>query len=224
MFRKLALLLSLIFAVSLASPVVAQTPEVSPEDLEGLQSMALRVYMQPEENLTAALNEGESLPPIAALTGAFTFDSEENAGNALDAVTEGIANEIVGSLGVSLDEAPAGEAVENLGDKAELREVSVEESGLEMNVSLLTVQEGEMVYLFVTVVVGSGQEQFVMDLAEHVLDAGVSDTEVEFDESGTSTGGAFDAFPTEEDEDLLQGMQIESDMYEMDPALATPES
>jgi hypothetical protein len=222
LIKRLTLLLSLVLSLAFASTAVtAQTPEITADDLEGLQSMAIRMFLQSEENVTGAINDGSGIPPVVAATGAFIFDSDENAERALEPVTEVFATEMVSSLGVSLDDMSQGEPVEDLGDNAELRHVMVTQSGLEMTVDILTVQEDETIFLFVTMVVGANQETFTMDLAELVLDAGVSDSAVEFDASGASTGGAFDAFPTEGDE-ILQGMEVQADMYESDPALGTP--
>lgn len=220
MSRKLTTLLPLIVMLVLTPSAIAQTPDATMGDVQRLQSISVRMYAQTEESLRAAVTGGGGIPPITAFASAFAFDTEENAEQGFDQVITIFTDEMLESLGISISESPA-EPIEDLGDRAELQSGTLEQSGLQLNVSFLTVRDADVVYLFVALSLEENEE-VTRDLAEHALENGVSSNEVQFDAGGTSTGGAFDAFPSGTEVDILRGMRIELDLYQGNIGQSTP--
>lgn len=215
MFRKFTLLLSLVLAMGFAitSTAAAQDVPTSAGDVEGLETGYARMYMPDfSAMIEAAGTPGATTgfdenAVLVIMTAGFTFDSEDNAGKALDTFGEGFTSEMSGAENLEAAE------LDDLGDRAVLYSGTVEESGESMPTNTLLVQDGEAVYM-ISVTGGDLDEgkQQAQDIATHMLDGEIETGDVTFNEDGTSTGGVFDLMPTAEDTDLVSGLAPSMDM------------
>lgn len=209
MFRKLSLLIALIFTVGFTSAATAQ--EATPsglEDIDGLESGYGRMYMVDYEALLAspealeAITAGEE--PLVGIVGVFTFEDESAAGDAMGQFGEEFTGEFF--EGAEVEEVE----VKDLGDAANgyTGEATVDEEMM-AETSVVVVQEDERIYL--AVVVG-GEDTLAMSESwvGFMLDGEVSEDEVVLNEDGTSTGGVFAVMPGEGDE-ILGGLLPFSD-------------
>lgn len=214
MFRKLTLLLSLIFAVALTSPAVAQdVPTLDPADVEGLESAYARMYMMDIEGMLSTPMSDAATPsidevPFYAFVAVFTFDDAGNAESNFEAFSDDFAQ---GFFSESETEAETNE-IDGLGDQAVeyVGELQIDETESAPS-SLVTVQDGENI--LISVVSGGAEPgETSLGIVEFMLDNEMGEGEVEVVQEGTSTGGAFDLMPTAEDADVLNGLVPFMDM------------
>lgn len=223
MLRKMTALLSLLLALGLTMSASGQEASSMEEELPGLESAYSRLFMPDFDAMFAALEtpgadvEFDEDGVIMVMTMVFTFDSEDNAANAMDTLHEGFFE--------TGEEAETEETeIEDLGDQALMFSAVVEESGEPLTTISLFVQEGEHVYM---VTVGGGEleagKQQTQDIGQFMVDAEITTDEVTFNEDGTSTGGVFDLMPTADDTELVGGLAPSSDMDLMEGfAASTP--
>lgn len=213
MVRKLVALFALVLTLGMAvSPVAAQ--DVSMDDFEefGLTSGYFRGYVNPAADAEIMMK----------MVGGFEFEDEDVVEENFEEFACGFAAGFSGSTATDCDSL--GEAdvtvsdVDNIGDEA----MGFAGPAEGMNYEMLIIRDGN----FIFVVVGLGEtvaEGSMDDLGKFMVDAEPVDTEVQFSEDGTSTGGFFDMLPTADD-DVIAGYEPAVDMDILDAATSTPAS
>jgi hypothetical protein len=211
----LSLGLALILLMASAAPLAAQDDQGidSPDDFEGFVFLADRYYVHDPEALEAAVTAATAtpaaFPPVMAIVMVMAFDSAANGEAAFVPFSELMADSVTSEL----DDASAGEPVADLGDEALAYHAADESDGFRVDVTILTVRKGEVIYLALTMTANDTSDDLSRAFMDVMLSREIGDGDVEFQEDGSSTGGAFDLFPTLEDDDLLGGMEIQSDQY-----------
>ena len=202
MYRKLAALCALVLALAMSvMPAAAQDVDVSDLEELGLISAYSRLYV---------VDPGAATPPVADLLGVmavgFEFDEADTAADAFEEFTCGFIAGFGGIEATDCDglndegtfsvetgfEVNGDPAIEALG------EASL--SGSALPITLLAVQSDT--YIFVVINLGVAESQSADALAEYLTDAEPVDTEVEFSEDGTSTGGFYDLLPQDGDAEV----------------------
>lgn len=214
MVRKLMALFALVITFGMAaSPIAAQ--DVSQSDLEalGIESGYVRGYISDDMTQGAAMK----------MVGGFVFDEEETVQESFETFACGFAAGFSGEDALDCDAlAETGNVtvadVDGIGDKA--IEFTGEAQGMEY-VMLMVADEN---YMFLVVVLGEGLEEGAADdIAKYLVDAEPVDTEVAFNEDGTSTGGIYDMLPQEGDAEI-EGFTPQMDMDLIGSTVATPAS
>lgn len=213
MVRKLVALFALVLTLGMAvSPVAAQ--DVNMDDLEefGLKSGYFRGYM----------NTDTSADIMMIMVGGFEFEEADVANEHFEDFACGFAAGFSGSEALECDalaEDGVGVSdVDNLGDKA--MAFTGEAQG--MNYEMLMIQDEN--HIFVVVGLGETVPEGSMDeLGKFMVEAEPVDTEVQFVDDGTSTGGFFDMLPTADD-DVLAGFAPMIDMDILEETTGTPAS
>lgn len=224
MFKRIALLLSLIFMLAVSSAAGAQesTPTLNPEDVEGLQTGYARAYIADIEALMATPEALENLSlddlALSGLTAVFTFEDEDAASNAFGDFSEQFAEGFMEGSETEVTDEPT--EIDDLGDQAieYIGETEVDEETT-APASMILVQDGEYIYIAM-ILGGNDVSENTRALAEHLLEGEIGDGEVEFNEDGSSTGGAYDVMPNEENTEIVQGMVPFMDMDFMADAAA----
>lgn len=223
MLRKMTALFSLLLALGLTMSAAGQDASSVEEELPGIESAYSRLFMPDFDAMFAALEtpgadiEFDENGVVMVMTIVFTFDSEDNAANAMNTLQEGFVE--------TSEEAEIEETeIDDLGDRALMFSGVVDETDDPLTTISLFVQDGEHVYV---VTLGGGEleagKQQSQDIAQFMVDAEISTDEVTLDAEGGSTGGAFDLMPTAEDTDLVGGLAPTSDSNMLeDFDLATP--
>jgi hypothetical protein len=213
-FRPLIALALVALLMMPTLSVAAQSEEMprSPEDFEGFAYLANRYYLQDpgslEEAVTAEGATPATYPPVMAIVMVMAFETEGHASTAFEPYTELMADAVTSEM----DETSDAEPIEERGDQA-LRIASTGISdGYSIDMTLLTVREGEFIFLVLTMTANDSSVDLTDAVMEHMLDGEMSDADVEWDQSGASTGGPFALFP-EEGDAILGGMDIQSDQY-----------
>ncbi len=211
MFKRIAVLLSLIFTLGMASNAGAQsTPTLDPNDVAGLESGYARLYIADIEALMATPGAMESMSTPGALgdialsgmAAVFTFEDEGAAEDAFGTFGEQFAQGFMEGSGTDAEPTEiddlGNQAVEYLGET----EVDAETTSA---TSIIVVQDGE--HIFIAMILGgSDVSGATRDLAEYLIDAEIPDSEVMLNEDGTSTGGVYDIMPNKDNTDIVQGM------------------
>jgi hypothetical protein len=212
LFRLSALIaMILTMAFTALSPVAAQTPAADPvEELNKIATDVIIYGRTYEANLTGTPVPDESMP-VTAIVQAYTFDNADVAEEAFPHVHQLMMNELESVIDAEFKTAD----VDDLGTNASLSTAEVSQGGITASVALLMVQDNEVIYLSAGVVANGPAEDLANDMITFVMDKEPGKTDaVEFNEDGTSTGGYFDAMPTDKDTDILQGLLPTEDMYE----------
>jgi hypothetical protein len=206
LFRRFAVLVSLVLSLALASSAMAQdAPPMSFEDIEGLESGYGRMYMVDFEILFATPEAMESMmsgadSPVMGIVGVFTFEDAASAEDALEMFGEEF------SASFFEGEEPEKAEIEDLGDNA-LGYAGEAELDAETTMSSAVVVAQEDTYLYLAVVFGGAEAlEMGQSWVEFMLDGEISDDPVELSEDGTSTGGVFDLMPGEEDTEITGGL------------------
>lgn len=213
--RIISLMLAALLLVTFATPLTAQSNREysAPEDFEGFDYLANRFYVHDSadlrETVTAADVAPEDFPPVMAIVMVMAFDSEEHATRAFGPYSELMAK----SVSSELNDKATGEPVDALGDDALAFHSTDTSEDYLVDVTTLTVREGDVIYLALTMTANGTSDDLSREYMDYMLDREISDEEVIFIESGESTGGAFALFPTPDNDDLLGGMDIQSDQY-----------
>lgn len=204
---------ALIAMTALTTSVGAQTPseEMNPADIDGLQWGYGRLYAADMESMMDAMSTpGAEMPDmenmvLSGVTMIFKFDNDDNASKGLDQFGDAFAQEMVGTKGDK-------EEVDDLGDEAVAYTGTTTEEGMDMASSTVFARDGDLIYG--AVIVGGKEDDakaMATDVITFMMDKGVSDSDVELNEDGTSTGGAFDAMPTADDADVIGGLLPSND-------------
>lgn len=207
LFKRIALLLSLVLTLVLSSTAGAQdTPTLNPGDVEGLESGYARMYIADIEAMMSTPGALETMAledmALSGMAAIFTFEDEGAAEDAFgDFATEFAEGFMEGS-----DTQAEPTEIDDLGNQAVeyLGETEVDEETTSP-ISIIIVQDGETIYIAM-IMGGSDVSESTYAFAEHMLDGEISDDEVEFNDEGTSTGGAFDVMPGEDEADIVNGM------------------
>lgn len=212
MFRKLTVLLSLILTMAVTSSAVAQTPSAdNPVDTLNEIASEVSLYGRSYEADMSGTPSASDEMPILAIIQAYEFADAETAAEAFPYVEQLMKDELEPIIGSELES----EDVEDLGDTATLSTAELEQSGMTISLALLMVQQDEVIYLSATGTMNGPADELSNEFMTFMLDGEPGDADdVEFMEDGASTGGYFDVFPTEEDTDIVQGLQVTEDMYE----------
>lgn len=207
MFKRIALLLSLIFAIAVSSNAGAQsTPTLDPGDVEGLESGYARMYIADIEAMMATPEAMESMSlediALSGMGAVFTFEDEGAAEDAFGDFADEFANGFMEGSGTEAERSE----IDDLGNQAVeyLGETEVDEETTSPT-SMILVQDGEHIYIAM-ILGGTDVSENTRAFAEYLLDTEIPDTEVEFNEDGSSTGGVFDILPNEENTEIVQGM------------------
>ena len=210
-----AVILATLLLASTAGPLAAQSSDEysSPEDFAGFQLLANRYYLHDPAGMrdivTAASATPAAFPPIMAIAMVMVFDSEDHAEAAFVPYSELMA----GSVNSELDDETSSTTVDDLGDDALVFRSTDDTDGYLVDATTLTVLDGDTIYLALTMTANDTSDDLSHTLMDFMLEREFSDDEVMFVETGGSTGGPFALFPTEDDVDILGGMDIRSDQY-----------
>lgn len=217
--RPSSLLLILLLATAF-SPAAAQDSAVeinAPEDLDGFSYLASRYYLYSPAGMREIVTGGEAtpaeFPPIMAIVMVTAFDSEEAASDAFIPFSDFMA----GTVGESL-EAPSTPVAEATPDGTTAatsrvyRSIDTSED-YPIDTTTRTVLEGPVIYLVIAMSANETSDAHSLALMEFMRSRELGDEEPDFWPTGESTGGPFDLFPTEDDTDLLGGMEIRNDHY-----------
>ena len=208
MFKRIALLLSLLFALAVSSSAGAQqgTPTLDPGDVEGLESGYARMYIADIEAMMATPDAMEEMSledlALSGMGAVFTFEDEGAAEDAFGLFGDQFA---LGFMEGSGTEAEKSE-IDDLGNQAVeyLGETEVDDETTSPT-SMILVQEGE--YIYIAMILGGAEvSDDTRAFAEYLLEQEIPDTEVVFNEDGSSTGGVYDILPNEENTDIVRGM------------------
>lgn len=221
MVRKLTALFALVLALGMAvMPAAAQ--EVSMDDASefGLENGYMRIYMADPSSASTP-----SADLLGVMVGGFQFDSAESAESAFEDFSCGFAGGFMGAEDAQDCEglADAGftvSDVEGIGDSAIEITGEADIAG-PTPLTLLSIQSDN--YLFMVITLGSDEPGSSDVMGKFLADAEPVDTEVEFNEDGTSTGGFFDMLPQEGDAEL-EGLMPITDMNFFGDAESTPAS
>jgi hypothetical protein len=206
LFKRLAVLLSLIFTLTLTASAVAQTPTAE-EALDAIAS-DVTIYGRSYETSMVGTPEAGAEMPVMAIVQAYQMDDAGVATEAFPYVEQLMKSELEPLIGTELKT----ETVEDLGDAAALSTAEVDRNGTTVSIALLIVQKDEMIFLSAGVTMNSPADPTATSFMTFLQEGKAGDASaVEFNEDGTSTGGFFDAFPAEKD---LDGLKITKDMYE----------
>jgi hypothetical protein len=217
--RPFSLLLAILLAAAFA-PAAAQDAdgEISaPEDLDGFSYLASRYYLYSpagmREIVTGDYASPTDFPPIMAIVMVTAFDSEDAARNAFIPFSDFMA----GTVGESLEapSTPVAEATPE-GTTAETARVyrALDTSeDYPIDTTTRTVLDGPAIYLVIAMSANETSEAHSLALMEFMRSRELADEEPDFWPTGESTGGPFDLFPTEDDTDLLGGMDIRNDHF-----------
>jgi hypothetical protein len=212
LFKRLAVLLSLIFTLTLTTSAVAQTPTAE-DPVEALNAIASDVTISGRSYQTSMVGtpEAGAEMPVMAIVQAYQLDDATVADEAFPYVEQLMKAELEPLINSELETR----TVDDLGDAATLSTAEIDQNGTTAFIALLIVQQDEMIFLSASVTMNTPAEDVATDFMTFMLEGKAGDVDaVEFKEDGTSTGGFFDIFPTEKDTDLLNGLEITTDMYE----------
>lgn len=221
MVRKLTALFALVLALGMAiMPAAAQ--DVNMDDMSelGLESGYMRIY---------TVDPASASTPTTDLLGmmaiGFQFDSADSAETAFEDFSCGFAGGFMGAEDAQDCEglADAGftvSDVDGIGDQAIEITGEADIAG-PTPVTLLSIQSEN--HLFMVITLGSDEPGSSDAIGTFLAEAEPVDTEVEFSEDGTSTGGFFDMLPQEGDPEL-EGLMPVSDMNFFEDASSTPTS
>lgn len=214
MFRRLAVMVTLVLALTVALPAAAQDGDyVDPEEMEGITGGFMRVYAQPALMApdTSRVNIGRMAAevPLMTVAGLFLFEDADIATGYLDDLAAGVMADILSTD--EYDEV----TLDDVGDEAtmytgetEYTAGATDQAGKPVMLEVTVIVARENANAFVVATVGGDSEATSRDMMAFMLDGKIGDPEtLDFSEDGTSTGGAFDVMPTVDDEDLLQGMK-----------------
>jgi hypothetical protein len=206
LFKRLAVLLSLIFTLTLTASAVAQTPTAE-EALDAIAS-DVTIYGRSYETSMVGTPEASAEMPVMAIVQAYHLDDASVAAEALPHVEQLMKDELEPLIGMELET----ETIDDLGDAATLSTAEIERNGTTVSLALVIVQQDEMIFLSASVAMNSPADPAATAFMTFMLEGKAGDADaVGFNEDGTSTGGFFDVFPAEKD---LDGLKITKDMYE----------
>lgn len=219
MVRKLTALFALVLSLGLAiMPAAAQDVTMDDASEFGLEGGYMRMYMaDPASEATATPDL------LGVMVAGFQFDSADSAEAAFEEFSCGFAGGFMGAADAQDCDglAEAGftvSDVEGIGDAAIEITGEADVAG-PTPVTLLSIQSENNLFMVITL--GSDEPGSSDTIGKFLADAEPVDTEVEFSEDGTSTGGFFDILPQEGDAEI-EGLMPVSDMNFFEDAESTP--
>lgn len=207
-FSALLALVLLAFSLVGGTGVGAQDDledEFQPSDLDGIQYGVARSWTMDFDAMFAMTTPGAedafSMSGVVFMGGlVLEFDNDDNAEAGYDRITEEFTAETL----MGDDDATYEEWDIEVGDKSTSYFSIEEEEGVESQIVLSLVQDGNYVYI----VTAAGSDVDIKDPTRSLMEAMVGNDgsgEGEFNEDGTSTGGLWDKFPSADD-DVLAGL------------------
>lgn len=219
MVRKLTALFALVLSLGLAiMPAAAQDVTMDDAAEFGLEGGYMRIYLaDPSSDATPTTDM------LGVMVAGFQFDEADNAADAFEEFTCGFAGGFMGATDAQdcdgLAEAGFTVAdVDGIGDQAIEITGEADLDGA-TPVTLLSIQVEN--HLFMVITLGSAEPGVGDSMGTYLANAEPVDTEVEFNEDGTSTGGFFDMLPQEGDAEI-EGLMPISDMNFFEDAESTP--
>ena len=221
MIRKFAALFALILTLGMAAaPVAAQDIDTTDMEAMGVENVYARQY-EADPNATTETN------PQALMAVGIVLDDADRIHDAtfdvfVCAFTGGFVSELTGS-----DEVQNCEDLETMGmtlnSDLDMGDRALELSGdSTMPLNILAVQNDNVVFIMINI--GDPAAGSLDAFGTAVADAEVSDSEVELNADGTSTGGFFDMLPQEGDE-AVEGFVPAADISLLEGVeTATPDS
>lgn len=219
MVRKFAALFALVLTLGLAAaPVAAQDVDTDSLEAVGMQEGFLRMYLA-----DPATSENPDL--LGVMVVGLEFEDADSLDNDFEDFTCGFAGGFLGTED-ALDCDGLVDAGFNVADVDGIGDQAIEVTG-EADVSgptpttMLALQADN--YLFIVIYLGDDTPGAADDFGTFLADAEPVDTDVEFSDDGTSTGGFFDMLPQEGDP-IIEGMMpmMDSDLF--GSTTSTPES
>lgn len=218
MVRKFMALFALVLAMGMTvMPVAAQSSDTEALSAIGVENVYIRMYI-PDPAATAEVN-----PELfGVMVGVIEFDEAETAKDSFEEFTCGFVSGFVGIEATDCDGLVEGGMdvadVTGIGEQALEATGDATISGSAMPATILAVQHENNIFLVINL--GIAEPESGDAIAKFLVEAEPVDTEVEFSEDGTSTGGFFDILPQEGDE-VIDGLMPALDLNMMDDG-ATP--
>lgn len=208
--------------VLVARPAAAQeTDDFDFGSLDGIQEVVGRQYSIDLETMmqgTPGADMEMPAGPLSIFTFIAKFDDDGNAGSGFDQVVEEFdaqATELAG--GAEVQDVDLGD----IGDKQKGYSATEEQEGMQVGIVVALVQDDEYVY---GVILSSASGDPV-EPTKAFLEAAIDNDDggdVEVDDQGLHSGGLWDKFPAEGD-DEVQGLSWAGD-EQIYPEESTPES
>ena len=179
-------------------------------DLEGIQYAVNRTYsldysamMDVMSTPDAELEMPSGLMALSAMV--LEFDGDDNAESAFGTIIDEMATEELATEGVE-------EVDLDLGDDSTSYAGVEEYDGVESDVVVTIVRDGNFIYLIYGASSEIDLQETVKDFTNTLIDNDGSG-EGEFNEEGTSTGGIWDKFPAADDELVADLIAFDMVMY-----------
>lgn len=186
----------------------------------GLEGGYMRIYMADPASASTATTD-----LLGVMAAGFQFDSADSAETAFEDFSCGFAGGFMGAEDAKdcdglVDAGFTVTDVDGMGDQAIEITGEADIAG-PTPVTLLSIQSEN--YLFMVIILGSDEPGSSDAIGKFLADAEKVDTEVEFSEDGTSTGGFFDMLPQDGDAEI-DGLMPMTDMDFFGDAAGTPAS
>ena len=216
MVRKFMALFALMLALGMSvMPAAAQTSDSLSEI--GVENVYIRMYMA---DPAATVEVNPDL--MGVMVGVIEFDSADTASDSFEDFSCGFVSGFVGIDATDCDGLVEGGMevadVSGIGEQGLEATGEATVSGTPMPTTVLAVQQENNIFLVINL--GIAEPESGDAIAQFLVDAEPVDTEVEFSEDGTSTGGFFDMLPQEGD-DVIAGLMPLLDLDMMSDS-ATP--
>lgn len=221
MVRKLTALFALVLALGMSiMPAAAQDVSMDEMSEFGLESGYMRIYMADPASASTPTTD-----LLGVMVAGFQFDSADSAETAFEDFTCGFAGGFMGAEDAQgcddlTKEGFTVSDVSGMGDQAIEITGEADIAG-PTPITLLSIQSEN--HLFLVITLGSDEPGSSDVMGKFLADAEPVDTEVQFNEDGTSTGGFFDMLPQEGDAEL-DGLMPMSDMNFFGDEAGTPAS
>lgn len=202
-------------------PAVAQDTATPRADLVDPVALYGRLYAANPDDLFPEATPGAepaATPPLVAVVQAYEYESDEDAESSFESVNQVFIEQISSSSNAEFEVVD----VDDLGDEAVQSTGTIDASGFEVPLTTMLVRQDNIIFMAATGTLDESSGEAAGAFMDHMLNAEVSDSTVEFNADGTSTGGIFDVFPSEGD-DVMRGMTISADTFAKADS-ATPES
>jgi hypothetical protein len=221
MIRKFTALFALVLALGMAvMPAAAQDVNMDDASELGLENGYMRIYMADPGSASTATTD-----LLGVMAAGFQFDSADTAESAFEDFSCGFAGGFMGAEDAKdcdglVDAGFTVSDVDGVGDQAIEITGEADIAG-PTPVTLLSIQSEN--YLFMVITLGSDEPGSSDAIGKFLADAEMVDTEIEFNEDGTSTGGFFDMLPQEGDAEI-EGLMPMTDMNFFGDEAGTPAS
>lgn len=219
MVRKFMALFALVLAMGMTiMPVAAQSSDTEALRAIGVENVYIRMYIADPSAAAAAANPDL----MAVMVGVIEFDEADTAHDSFEDFSCGFISGFVGIDATDCDGLVEGGMdvadVTGIGEQALEATGDATVSGSTMPATILAVQQENNIFLVINL--GIAEPESGDAIAKFLVEAEPVDTEVEFSEDGTSTGGFFDILPQDGDE-VIAGLMPFMDLNMMEEE-ATP--